>query len=231
MAEPILIAKHGDTECVLLPAMANRHGLITGRDRDRQDDHAADAGREFQPARRAGLHGRRQGRPDRHHAARHDRRQARRGAEGARPRGAGVGRLSGHPVGRLRDSATQGHPVRATVSDMGPLLLARMLSLNETQQGVLQLVFKIADDNGLAAARPEGPARDAAARRRERERSSRPSTATSARPASARSSAACCRSRSRAATASSASRCSNIADFLQTSTATASSTSSPPTSC
>ena len=43
----------------------------------------------------------------------------------------------------------QGHPVRATVSDMGPLLLARMLALNETQQGVLQMVFKIADDAGL----------------------------------------------------------------------------------
>jgi DNA helicase HerA-like ATPase len=43
----------------------------------------------------------------------------------------------------------QGHPVRATVSDMGPLLLARMLALNDTQAGVLNLVFKIADDNGL----------------------------------------------------------------------------------
>jgi uncharacterized protein len=43
----------------------------------------------------------------------------------------------------------QGHPVRATVSDLGPLLLARMLNLNETQAGVLQLVFKIADDQGL----------------------------------------------------------------------------------
>ena len=43
----------------------------------------------------------------------------------------------------------QGHPVRATVSDMGPLLLARILDLNETQEGVLTLVFKIADDNGL----------------------------------------------------------------------------------
>ena len=42
-----------------------------------------------------------------------------------------------------------GHPVRATVSDMGPLLLARLLNLNDTQTGVLQLVFKIADDNGL----------------------------------------------------------------------------------
>lgn len=43
----------------------------------------------------------------------------------------------------------QGHPVRATISDLGPLLLGRMLNLNETQEGVLQLAFKIADDNGL----------------------------------------------------------------------------------
>jgi uncharacterized protein len=43
----------------------------------------------------------------------------------------------------------KGHAVRATVSDMGPLLLGRMLGLNETQEGVLQLVFKMADDNGL----------------------------------------------------------------------------------
>ncbi|HSC95784.1 MAG TPA: helicase HerA-like domain-containing protein, partial [Burkholderiales bacterium] len=44
---------------------------------------------------------------------------------------------------------TQGHPVRTTISEMGPLLLARMLGLNETQAGVLTLAFKIADDNGL----------------------------------------------------------------------------------
>jgi DNA helicase HerA-like ATPase len=43
----------------------------------------------------------------------------------------------------------QGHPVRATVSDLGPLLLSRMLDLNDTQAGVLNMVFKIADDNGL----------------------------------------------------------------------------------
>jgi hypothetical protein len=43
----------------------------------------------------------------------------------------------------------QGHPVRATVSDMGPLLLSRLLNLNETQEGVLSLIFKVADDNGL----------------------------------------------------------------------------------
>src|SRR5438105_8877874 len=43
----------------------------------------------------------------------------------------------------------QGHPVRATVSEMGPLLLGRLLELNDTQDGVLNMVFKIADENGL----------------------------------------------------------------------------------
>jgi DNA helicase HerA-like ATPase len=45
--------------------------------------------------------------------------------------------------------AKNGHPIRATISDMGPLLLARLLELNETQAGVLQIAFKYADDNGL----------------------------------------------------------------------------------
>jgi DNA double-strand break repair helicase HerA and related ATPase len=43
----------------------------------------------------------------------------------------------------------QGHPVRSTISEMGPLLMARLLNLNETQSGVLNIVFKIADDNGM----------------------------------------------------------------------------------
>jgi len=43
----------------------------------------------------------------------------------------------------------KGHPVRATVSDLGPLLLARLLNLNEVQSGVLQIIFRIADDQGL----------------------------------------------------------------------------------
>jgi len=42
----------------------------------------------------------------------------------------------------------QGHPVRATVSEMGPVLIARMLNLNDTQEGVLAITFKVADDNG-----------------------------------------------------------------------------------
>lgn len=43
----------------------------------------------------------------------------------------------------------QGHPVRATVSEMGPMLLARMLNLNETQTGVLHILFRVADDEGM----------------------------------------------------------------------------------
>jgi len=43
----------------------------------------------------------------------------------------------------------QGHPIRATVSEMGPLLLARLLGLNDTQEGVLTIAFKIADEDGL----------------------------------------------------------------------------------
>ena len=42
-----------------------------------------------------------------------------------------------------------GHPVRTTISEMGPLLLSRILNLNDIQSGVLSLIFKIADDNGM----------------------------------------------------------------------------------
>ena len=43
----------------------------------------------------------------------------------------------------------QGHPVRATVSEMGPLLLSRMMDLNDVQEGVLNIAFKVADEQGL----------------------------------------------------------------------------------
>jgi DNA helicase HerA-like ATPase len=55
----------------------------------------------------------------------------------------------GYPVTFWDLFGEQGHPVRTTVSEMGPLLLGRILNLNEIQSGVLTLVFKIADDNGL----------------------------------------------------------------------------------
>ena len=79
--------------------------------------------------------------------------------------------------------------MRATISDLGPLLLARMLNLNDTQEGVLQLVFKIADDNGLLLL----DIKDLRAMLQhvgDNAADYRTSTATSRPPASARSSAA-----------------------------------------
>ena len=69
--------------------------------------------------------------------------------------------------------------MRATVSDMGPLLLARMLDLNDTQAGVLNLVFKIADDNGLLLLDLKDLRAHAAVLSARTPRSSPPSTATS----------------------------------------------------
>lgn len=55
----------------------------------------------------------------------------------------------GFPVAFWDVFGETGHPVRSTVSEMGPLLLGRLLNLNETQSGVLSIVFRVADDNGL----------------------------------------------------------------------------------
>ena len=57
--------------------------------------------------------------------------------------------FAGFPVTFWDIFGKSGHPVRATISEMGPLLLGRVLNLNDTQEGVLQLLFKIADDHGL----------------------------------------------------------------------------------
>jgi DNA helicase HerA-like ATPase len=57
--------------------------------------------------------------------------------------------FAGSPVTLWDVFGERGHPLRATISDMGPVLLARMLGLNETQEGVLNLVFRIADERGL----------------------------------------------------------------------------------
>jgi DNA helicase HerA-like ATPase len=57
--------------------------------------------------------------------------------------------FAGSPVAFWDVFGEQGHPVRATISEMGPLLLSRMLNLNEVQSGVLTVTFKVADDNGL----------------------------------------------------------------------------------
>jgi hypothetical protein len=70
-------------------------------------------------------------------------------AEVIRERGLAAPEARPCPVTLWDVFGEQGHPVRATVTDLGPLLLGRMLNLNETQAGVLQIVFKIADANGL----------------------------------------------------------------------------------
>ena len=57
--------------------------------------------------------------------------------------------FQGCPVRFFDVYGEQGHPMRATISQMGPDLLGRLMELNETQTGVLNIVFKIADDNGL----------------------------------------------------------------------------------
>ena len=85
----------------------------------------------------------------------------------------------------------QGHPVRATVAEMGPLLLARMLELNDTQEGVLNIAFKLADDDGLLLLDFKDLRAILQPCRRERRPSCATTTAMSARPPSAPSSAAC----------------------------------------
>jgi hypothetical protein len=150
MAEPILLARHGDIECFLLPGMANRHGLVTGATGTGKtvtlQTLAENFSRQGVPVFMADVKGdltgiTQPGRISPKMAAL----LKERGIEPASP--AACPATLWDVFADAKSAA--GHPVRATVSDMGPLLLARMLDLNETQQGVLQLVFKIADDNGL----------------------------------------------------------------------------------
>jgi DNA helicase HerA-like ATPase len=146
MAQPILIAKHGDIECSLLPALANRHGLITGATGTGKTVTLQSLAERFSlmgvPVFMADVKGDLSG-------------ISCTGSIGEKlaatlkERGLPQPAALSCPATLWDVFGEQGHPVRATVSDMGPLLLGRMLALNDTQQGVLQLVFKIADDNGL----------------------------------------------------------------------------------
>jgi uncharacterized protein len=146
MPDPILVAQHGDVFCELLPALANRHGLITGATGTGKTITLQKLAEGFStlgvPVFMADVKGDLTGITQAGHLS---------------PKIAGILKERGLPEPvSLACPATlwdvfgeQGHPVRATVSDMGPLLLSRMLALNETQAGVLNLVFKIADDSGL----------------------------------------------------------------------------------
>ncbi|MCC6706731.1 MAG: DUF853 family protein [Gammaproteobacteria bacterium] len=147
MADPLLVAQRDAIECHLLPALANRHGLITGATGTGKTITLQTLAENFSrigvPVFMADVKG---------------------DLTGISQAGTVSAKLAAILAERHLDTpasqacpttlwdvfGAQGHPVRATVSDMGPLLLTRMLALNETQAGVLNLVFKIADDNGLA---------------------------------------------------------------------------------
>lgn len=147
MAEPMLIAK-SEHELQLLPGLANRHGLIagatgTGTGKTVTLQRIAESLSKigvpvFMADVKGDLAGLSQkGEPK----PKIEERIKQLGLENFS--------YAACPVVFWDAFGTQGHPVRATISEMGPLLLARLLNLNDTQQGVLTLVFKIADDNGL----------------------------------------------------------------------------------
>ncbi len=150
MAEPLLIAKHsspdGDIECRLQPDKANRHGLITGATGTGKTITLQTMAERFScigvPVFMADIKGDLTGISQKGKISdKLGKVLAERGI--ANPQPLAIPTVLWDVFGE------QGHPVRATVSDLGPLLLTRMLNLNETQAGVLQLIFKIADDQGL----------------------------------------------------------------------------------
>jgi len=146
MPEPLLIARNASASCEVLPGLANRHGLITGATGTGKTVTLQTLAEQFSrigvPVFLADVKGdlsgiSQSGRiPDKL-------------AVVLRERGLDLPEPVACPTTLWDVFGEQGHPVRATVSDMGPLLLARMLNLNETQAGVLNLVFRIADDQGL----------------------------------------------------------------------------------
>jgi len=146
MADPLVIARHDDTDLVLLPALANRHGAITGATGTGKTVSLQVLAEGFSrigvPVFMADVKGDLTGISA---AGEPTPKLAERLARLKLPEPT----WQGYPVTLWDVWGEQGHPVRATVSDMGPLLLARLLNLNETQEGVLALAFKIADDNQL----------------------------------------------------------------------------------
>jgi DNA helicase HerA-like ATPase len=145
MPPPLLIAKNDQKELALLPGLANRHGLITGATGTGKTVTLQALAQRFSaigvPVFMADVKGDLSGiaKPGGANPKVAERLKALKLAVAA----------EGCPVVFWDVFGSAGHPVRATISDMGPLLLGRMLDLNETQEGVLSLVFKIADDQGL----------------------------------------------------------------------------------
>jgi DNA helicase HerA-like ATPase len=146
MAEPLLVAKSKSLELPLLPALANRHGLIAGATGTGKTVTLQTLAQGFSrigvPVFMADVKGdlaglAQPGSPSPKLKERLDSLKLK------------DFEFAGCPAVFWDVFGERGHPARATVSGIGPLLLGRMLDLNDTQQGVLTLVFKIADDSGL----------------------------------------------------------------------------------
>ena len=150
MTAPLIIAKTNDPKepvfLPLLPEMANRHGLITGATGTGKTVTLQKLAEQFSnigvPVFLADVKG------DLAGAA------AAGTLDGKVKQRVDLLKLSDYaphanPVVFWDVFGEKGHPLRATISDMGPLMFARLLNLNDVQAGVLQIVFKVADDNGL----------------------------------------------------------------------------------
>jgi DNA helicase HerA-like ATPase len=145
MSEPLLIAKNSETSSFVLPKMANRHGLIAGATGTGKTVTLQSLAEQFSnigvPVFMADVKGDLAGMSQ---------------MGGGNPKvEARVQQLALNEFSYKKCPVTfwdvfgvKGHPVRTTMADMGPLLLARLLNLNEVQSGVLNSVFKIADDKG-----------------------------------------------------------------------------------
>src|SRR3954466_9959260 len=145
MAEPILVAQSKEP-IYLLPKMANRHGLIAGATGTGKTVTLQTLAENFSargiPVFMADVKGDLAGISQ---------------PGGSNPKI--VERAKELKIADFKGEACpvvfwdvfgeNGHPVRATVSEMGPLLLGRLLSVNDTQAGVLNMVFRIADENGM----------------------------------------------------------------------------------
>lgn len=146
MAEPLIIARAGVTDIALLPALSNRHGCITGATGTGKTISLQVMAEHFSrigvPVFLADVKGDLGGMAKPGVAT--EKLSAR-----LTKLGLPTPAFAGCPVTFWDVFGEQGHPVRATISDMGPLLLARLLNLNDTQEGVLTMAFRVADGGGL----------------------------------------------------------------------------------
>lgn len=145
MANPILLAKNAEQDVYLLPKYANRHGCITGATGTGKTVTLQGLAQSFSqlgvPVFMADIKGDLTGisQPGQTSPKFEERLQK---------YNLPMPQFAGCPTVLWDVFGEQGHPVRSTISDMGPLLLSRVLGLNDTQTGILNIVFKLADDEG-----------------------------------------------------------------------------------